>query len=203
MQVRFPGRCAHTRQRAPVIAKAVTTHCAPCRISAAVPLLRTRATWRGHRHRAVAQPPWGYSFAEQPPGPHHSSRRPDTKQAAPCPTRACPWGAEYLLEAERLSVDHRSAVWPPGRFRLLCSPEPRPPQGLAQAFQRPEGQKWEEQGGNAANGLPNVAVIVSGLLRDSHSVPRGSSLTATGGLSSELSAGLSSDFKGKFQRNIK
>lgn len=90
-----------------------------------------------------ALPPWGYSFEEQPSGPHHSSRRSDTKQAAPRPTRACPLGAEYLLEAESLSVDRVGRL----SGRLLCTPETRPPQGLAQAFQRREGQKREEQRG--------------------------------------------------------
>lgn len=59
------------------------------------------------------------------------------------------------------------------------------------------------KGATQLTGLPNVAVIVLGLLCDIHSVPRGSNLTVTGGRASELSAGLSSDFKGNFQRNIK
>lgn len=129
--------------------KAVTKHCAPC-------ASQRLSHCCGHEPRGVAthtgreaQPLWGYSFGEQPPGPQHSSRRSDTKQAAPRPTRACLLGAEYLLEAESLSVDRVGQLSGrlAGRFRLLCTPETRPPQGLAQAFQRREGQKWEEQRG--------------------------------------------------------
>lgn len=199
-----PGAlCTHTTEGA-CHAKAVTKHCVPC-------ASQRLCHCCGHEPRGVAthtgreaQPPWGYSFGEQPPGPQHSSRRSDTKQAAPRPTRACPLGAEYLLEAESLSVDRVGRL--SGRPAASACSAPRS-QGLHRAWLRPSrggrGRNGRSKGGNAANRLPNVAVTVLGLLRDIHSVPRGSSLPVTGGRSSELSTGLFSDFKGNFQRNIK
>lgn len=126
------------------------------------------------------------------------------KAGRPTPHPRLPAGAEYLLEAERWSVDRAGQL--SGRPALPPALHPGAKASTGPGSGLPEAAGAETggaKGANAANGLPNVDVIVLGPLRYSHSVPHGSSLTVTGGWSSELSASLFSDLRGNFQRNIK
>lgn len=169
-------------------------------ISPAVTLVRTWAIWHGSRHR-VGGPA---IVSGNTPLPSHSSQRSNTKQAFP--------HCSPLLPAERwVSAGKQNGrLWTRWVSYLAARPLPPALYPGAKASTVPDsvlpeakGQTREERRGQRSYVLPSVDGILLGLLRYIRSVPRGSSLTVTGGRSSELNELLFPDLKGNSQRNIK
>lgn len=124
--------------------------------------------------------------------------RPSSLQ--PSPSR---WALSICWEAERSSVDQVGQLSGRPAFPPALYPGAKASMVPDSVLPEAKGQTREERSGQRSYVLPSVDGILLGLLRYIRSVPRGSSLTVTGGRSSELNELLFPDLKGNSQRNIK